>query len=114
MRSTLCLNNKAFNLQDPVLRFALILSQSTPSNFSGYHLLHHLLSHALMQTPSTSHIPIYSDHPDLYDFSLAIMEWRDQENIASIPRLYTEHSLAEHFLCSLPHEFFSVCDSLLR
>ena len=79
------LHKNVFNHDDPVFHFALHRSLSKPSDYWGYHLLHYLLCYALQQTPSFNLLPTFANFPNLYDFSNAILDWEDQENIAPIP-----------------------------
>ncbi len=92
---SLRLQKSMFNMDDLVLQFAVHQSLSKPSDYCGYHLLHYLLCFALANAPSNNIIPTFTDYPDLYNFSNAILEWVDQENIATIPRRYTDHYLSK-------------------
>lgn len=49
----------SFNMQDPVLKWAIWQAQAKPSDYVGYHLSHYLLYHALSQTSQFCEIPNY-------------------------------------------------------
>ena len=91
----LCLHKNVFNTKDPVLNFAVQQSLSRPSGYIGYHLLHYLLCYALQQTPTFNQLLLYADHQNLYDFSIVILEWQDQEGIVSPPCQHCKHALSE-------------------
>ena len=110
----LCLHKNVFNLDDPVLKFALQHSLSKPSDFWGYHLLHYLLSYALQQSLSINSLPTFAEFPNLYDFSSANLDWEEREAIATIPCCYDKHCLLDHFLRSLPQDSYCSANHMLQ